>query len=46
MSVACRAAVEVAERVGFSVEEPVLIQETNNTVGWLRPHALAPRERS
>lgn len=40
MTPGCRAAVEVAQRLGFVVEEPVLVQETNNTVVWLRPHAI------
>ncbi len=40
MTVASRVAVEVAERLGLSVDQPVLIQETNNTVLWLRPHAI------
>lgn len=40
MRVACRAAVEVVEQLGFTVDEPVPIQETNNTVVWLRPHAI------
>jgi len=34
------AAVEVAERLGLAVTEPVLVQETNNTVLWLRPHPI------
>lgn len=40
MTDACRAAVEVAEQLGLGVDEPLLIQETNNTVVWLRPHAV------
>jgi Ser/Thr protein kinase RdoA (MazF antagonist) len=40
MTPGSRAAVDVAEQLGFAVEEPVLIQETNNTVVWLRPHAV------
>ena len=35
-----RAAVEVAGHLGLVVEEPILVQETNNTVVWLRPHAI------
>ncbi|MGH9096245.1 MAG: phosphotransferase, partial [Acidimicrobiales bacterium] len=35
-----RAAVAVAERLGLLVEAPLLIQETNNTVVWLRPHPV------
>lgn len=38
MTRGCRAAVEVAEQLGFAVENPVVIQDTNNTVVWLRPH--------
>ena len=34
------AAVEIAHEIGLDVAEPVLIQETNNTVVWLRPHAI------
>ncbi len=40
MTSGCRAAVAVAERLGVSVDEPVLVQKTNNTVVWLRPHAI------
>lgn len=43
MTPGCRAAVEVAQLLGFSVDEPVLIQETNNTVVWLRPHAIVAK---
>jgi aminoglycoside phosphotransferase (APT) family kinase protein len=39
-SPACRAAVEVAQELGIAVKDPVLIQETNNTVVWLRPHEI------
>jgi Ser/Thr protein kinase RdoA (MazF antagonist) len=35
-----RAAVEVARRFGVRAEAPVLVQETNNTVVWLRPHPI------
>lgn len=35
-----RAAVEVAQQLGLVLEKPVLVQETNNTVVWLRPHAI------
>jgi len=31
------AAVRVAERLGLSAEEPVLLRSTNNVVAWLRP---------
>ena len=40
MTPACRAAVAVAERLGLTVYEPVLVQETNNTVIWLAPQAV------
>lgn len=40
MTPGCRAAVAVAKQLGFDVDEPVLVQETNNTVVWLRPHAV------
>ncbi len=40
MTIASRVAVEVAERLGLSVDQPVLIQQTDNTVLWLRPHAI------
>ena len=40
MTSGCRAAGAVAERLGVSVDEPVLVQETNNTVVWLRPHPI------
>ena len=36
----CRAAVEVAAELELVVDEPLLIQETNNTVIWLRPHPI------
>ena len=32
-----RAALNVAGRLGLQVDDPVLLQETNNTVVWLRP---------
>jgi len=34
------AAVEVARRVGIDSTIPTLVQETNNTVVWLRPHEV------
>jgi hypothetical protein len=40
MSLTCHAAVELAEQSRLSVAEPILIEETNNTVLWLRPHAI------
>jgi Ser/Thr protein kinase RdoA (MazF antagonist) len=35
-----RAAIEVAEHLGLPLDRPLLIQETNNTVVWLRPHPI------
>lgn len=35
-----RAGVEVAAQQGLVANDPVLIQETNNTVVWLRPHPI------
>ena len=40
MTPACRAAVTVLERLGLTVNQPVLVQETNNTVIWFPPHAI------
>jgi len=33
-------AIEAAERLGLAVTDPVLVQETNNTVLWLAPHPV------
>ena len=35
-----RAAIEVATQLGLHVDDPVLIQETNHTVVWLRPYPI------
>jgi Ser/Thr protein kinase RdoA (MazF antagonist) len=35
-----RAAIGVGEQLGLTLDGPVLIQETNNTVVWLRPHPI------
>lgn len=35
-----RAAVAVAEQLGLHTQAPLLLQETNNTVVWLRPHPV------
>ena len=35
-----QAAVAVAEQLGLHSEAPLLLQETNNTVVWLRPHPV------
>jgi len=34
------AAVRVGSLHGFATDTPILVQETNNTVVWLRPHAV------
>ena len=34
------AAVRVGSHHGFATDMPLLVQETNNTVVWLRPHAV------
>ena len=34
------AAVRVGSHHGFATDTPILVQETNNTVVWLRPHAV------
>jgi hypothetical protein len=34
------AAVRVGSLHGFATDSPILVQETNNTVVWLRPHAV------
>jgi phosphotransferase family enzyme len=39
-SIATSAAIRVAASYGYKTEDPVLLQETNNTVVWLRPHAI------
>jgi hypothetical protein len=35
-----RAAINVAGQLGLHVDDPVLVQETNNTVVWLRPRPV------
>ena len=40
MTPGMRAAINVASRLGLHADDPVLIQETNNTVVWLRPHPV------
>ncbi|HUQ62697.1 MAG TPA: aminoglycoside phosphotransferase family protein [Acidimicrobiales bacterium] len=37
MTPAFRAAVDVAAKYGIRADDPLLLQETNNTVVWLRP---------
>lgn len=34
---ACQAAADIAARYGIRADSPLLLQETNNTVVWLRP---------
>jgi hypothetical protein len=40
MQSGCRAAVEVFEELGHRSDAPEVIQETHNTVVWLRPHPV------
>ena len=40
MKPAVRAAVEIARRSGIDSDAPTLLQETNNSVVWLRPHEV------
>ena len=40
MTPGIEAAMRVAARLGLEAGEPVLIQETNNTIVWLRPHPV------
>jgi thiamine kinase-like enzyme len=35
-----QAAIDVAHQLGLHVDSPLLIQETNNTVVWLRPNPI------
>jgi hypothetical protein len=37
---ACQAAVDVGRERGVSADDPLLVQETNNTIVWLRPHPV------
>ncbi len=39
-SIATSAATRVASKHGYMTEHPIVLQETNNTVVWLRPHAI------
>ena len=43
MNPGTRAAVEVARQLGLPSDDPLLIQETNNTVVWLRPHPVVAK---
>jgi hypothetical protein len=40
ISVSASAACRVAADFGFVADDPVILQETNNTVVWLRPHPI------
>lgn len=40
MSAASQAAARVAAGLGYVVEDPVILQETNNTVVWLKPNEI------
>ena len=37
---ATSAATRVAAKYGYATEAPIVLQESNNTVVWLRPHAI------
>jgi hypothetical protein len=39
-SAAAQAAVRVAAHSGYASTDPFVLQESNNTVVWLRPHAV------
>jgi Ser/Thr protein kinase RdoA (MazF antagonist) len=43
MTPATQAAVDVASQLGIDGREPVLLQETNNTVVWLRPEPVVAK---
>src|SRR5919202_3807941 len=43
MTRALQAAVEVGTSCGIRVTEPVLLQETNNTMVWLRPSPVVAK---
>lgn len=40
MAPARQAAVDIGHQFGLTGVDPLLVQETNNTVVWLRPHAV------
>lgn len=40
LSPACLAATRFGAAHGYLADDPVILQETNNTVVWLRPHAI------
>jgi len=37
---AASAALRVASRLGYPADDPLVVSETNNTLVWLRPHAV------
>jgi Ser/Thr protein kinase RdoA (MazF antagonist) len=43
MKPSVEAAARVGTRHGYATCEPVLVQETNNTVVWLRPHGVVAK---
>ena len=43
MTPALNAAARVGRQLGFAAEEPLLLQETNNVVVWLRPSAIVAK---
>jgi Ser/Thr protein kinase RdoA (MazF antagonist) len=43
MSSAVQAAIEAAEQFGIFTTDPLLLQETNNTVLWLRPEPVVAK---
>jgi Ser/Thr protein kinase RdoA (MazF antagonist) len=40
ISIPASAACRVAAKYGLILDDPVILQESNNTVVWLRPHAI------
>src|SRR5207237_8069078 len=43
MTPGVEAAVEIAEGYGLRTVEPLVLQDTNNTVVWLRPHPVVAK---
>jgi hypothetical protein len=39
-SIATTAACHIGSRFGYRAEDPLVLHETNNTIVWLRPHAV------
>ena len=46
MSIPASAACRVAAEYGLISHDPVILQESNNTVVWLRPHAIIAKSAS